>query len=411
MRFSNVVFFLLTLIFATVLASPVPTLGEDRELEKRVFNIGDVVGVAVKDLSKDPLAGSGNAVTKAISHPAIITDIDNAGKAIVAPISHTATSISQDIAKIAPSTQTGAKPLSGFVHLGDSISTDLSSIKKFAGGKFSASADDVAAIKNAITGNTATRRALFERVFNIGDVVGVAVKDLSKDPLAGSGNAVTKAISHPAIITDIDNAGKALVAPISHTATSISQDISKIAPSTQTGAKPLSGFVHLGDSISTDLSSIKKFAGGKFKASTDDVAAIKNAITGNTGTRRSLVERVFNIGDVVGVAVKDLSKDPLAGSGNAVTKAISHPAIITDIDNAGKALVAPISHTATSISQDISKIAPSTQTGAKPLSGFVHLGDSISTDLSSIKKFAGGKFSASAADVTAIKNEITKNTT
>jgi len=282
MRLSSIVLYLFALFFATVLAAPVPSLGEDRSVEKRAFNIGDVVSVAVKDLSKDPLAGAGSAAGKLIPHPAIITAIDSAGQAIVAPISHTTTAISKDVAKIAPSTQTGAKPLSGFVHVGDTISTDLTNVKKFAGGKFKAAASDVQAIKDAITQNTATRRSLERRAFNIGDVVSVAVKDLSKDPLAGAGSAAGKLIPHPAIITDIDSAGQAIVAPISHTATAISKDVAKIAPSTQTGAKPLSGFVHVGDTISTDLTNVKKFAGGKFKAAASDVQAIKDEIAKNT---------------------------------------------------------------------------------------------------------------------------------
>jgi len=254
-----------------------------------------------------------------------------------------------------------------------------------------------------------TEHQLERRVkFSIGDVVGVAVKDLSKDPIPGKGNAATKAITHPAIVTDIDAAGKAIVAPVSHTASSISSDVSKLASSSG-----LTGFVHVGDSISADASAIKKFAGGKLKASASDVQAIKDEITKNTTppTRRSadpevqLERRVkFSIGDVVGVAVKDLSKDPIPGKGNAATKAITHPAIVTDIDAAGKAIVAPVSHTASSISSDVSKLASSSG-----LTGFVHVGDTISADASAIKKFAGGKLKASTSDVQAIKDEIAKN--
>jgi len=283
MRFSAIVLYLFALVFATAYAAPIPT---EQQLERRIkFSIGDVVGVAAKDLSKDPLAGKGTAATKAIIHPAIVTDIDAAGKAILAPISHTASAVSADVKKLAPSTNSGSGTLSGFVHVGDEISADASAIKGFAGGKLKASAADVQAIKDEITKNTTppTRRSadpevqLERRVkFSIGDVVGVAVKDLSKDPIPGKGNAATKAITHPAIVTDIDAAGKAIVAPVSHTASSISSDVSKLASSSG-----LTGFVHVGDTISADASAIKKFAGGKLKASTSDVQAIKDEIAKN----------------------------------------------------------------------------------------------------------------------------------
>jgi len=284
MRFSAIVLYLFALFFATVYAAPIPT---EHQLERRIkFSIGDVVGVAAKDLSKDPLAGKGTAATKAIIHPAIVTDIDAAGKAILAPISHTASAVSADVKKLAPSTNSGSGTLSGFVHVGDEISADASAIKGFAGGKLKASAADVQAIKDEITKNTTptTRRSaepeahqLESRAkFSIGDVVGVAVKDLSKDPIPGKGNAATKAITHPAIVTDIDAAGNAIVAPVSHTASSISSDVSKLASSSG-----LTGFVHVGDTISADASAIKKFAGGKLKASASDVQAIKDEIAKN----------------------------------------------------------------------------------------------------------------------------------
>lgn len=293
MRFSAIVLYLFALFLAAVHAAPIPT---EQQLERRIkFSIGDVVGVAAKDLSKDPLAGKGNAATKAIIHPAIVTDIDKLGNAIVAPISHTASAVSADVKKLAPSTNAGSGSLSGFVHVGDEISAAASAVKGFAGGKLKASAADVQAIKNEITKNTtpATRRSaepeaheLERRVkFSIGDVVGVAAKDLSKDPLAGKGNAATKAIIHPAIVTDIDKLGNAIVAPISHTASAVSADVKKLAPSTNSGTGTLSGFVHVGDEISAAASAVKGFAGGKLKASAADVQAIKDEISKNTGTR------------------------------------------------------------------------------------------------------------------------------
>lgn len=249
MRFSNVVVFFFTLIFTTALASPIPNLKDDGELKKR-FDIGEVVSVATKDLSHSSLADT--------TGKAIITDLDHdAGKATLAPIITKASEASSKLKSIVPSIEHPA--LNGQVHTGDAVTADISKLSTALGGKVKATESEVAKIKSDVEASTKAKAAAAAAAPNTsglkkGDIVNVAPNDLEPDPLPNSGSAEGKATQHPAIVTGIDDAGKAIVAPISHTATAVSKDITALLPD----SKGLTGFIHLGSEVKADVSKVTK---------------------------------------------------------------------------------------------------------------------------------------------------------